>query len=181
MTSFETHRQSFADQLPDLTIMAAAAFRYLDPEARAEAIQNTLALAWKAYEALIRQGRGSEGGIIKSCLWYSIRQTRAGRKAEGESRAKDVHKNAHRGRVSFEHAELKHFASDDTPIPDQVSFRLDVPAFLSTLTDRQRRMAELLMMGNTTSEVAREVGVTPGRVSQFRSEFLELITVFMAG
>lgn len=181
MTSFETQRDAFANQIPELTSMASAAFRHLDPEARAEAVQNTLALAWKAYEALIRQGRGSEDGIIKSCLWYSIRQTRAGRKAEGESRAKDVHKNAHRGRVSFEHAELKHFASDDTPIPEIVSFRIDVPAFLGTLTDRQRRMAELLMMGNTTSEVAREIGVTPGRVSQFRSEFYELFTVFMAG
>jgi hypothetical protein len=180
MTSFETQRDAFAGQIAELTCMASAAFRHLDPEARAEAVQNALALAWKAYEALARQGRGDEAGIIKSCLWYSIRQTRAGRKAEGESRAKDAYKNARKGRVRFERAELNHFVGDETPIPDQVSFRLDVPAFLATLTDRQRHMAEDLMAGETTSSVAERYGVTPGAVSQFRTRFKHLFDSFMA-
>jgi len=162
--------------------MAAAAFRDLDPEAKEEAVQNTLALAWKSFRALILQGRAGEAGILRSVLWYSIRQTRVGRmlRASDNTKHKDVFVNAKRGRVKFIRSELNHFVSDDTPIPDAVSFRMDVPTFLATLTDRQHRMAEDLMTGETTSTVAEVYGVTPGAVSQFRTRFKKLLLAFMA-
>jgi hypothetical protein len=181
MTHLDTARAAFAALVPDLTRMAKAQFRDLDPDAREEAAQNSLALAWKAYHALAEQGRGDEPGIIKSCLWYSIRQTRAGRKVDGESRAKDAYKYAKRGRVRFEHAELGQFVADTTPVPDAVSFRLDIPAFLATLGDRQRRLAEALMAGETTSAAARRFGVTPSAISQFRVSFKTRFEVYMAG
>lgn len=181
MTTFETHTHTFTNLLSEMGRMAAAAFRHLDPESREEAVQNCLALAWKAFHSLIEQGRADEPGILKSCLWYSIRQTRAGRRAEGESRARDVHKNARRGRVQFERVELKHFVSDETPVPEAVAFRIDVPAFLAKLSDRQQRMAESLMEGSTTSEVAATFGVTPSAVSQFRTRFKELFEEYLAG
>ncbi len=181
MTTFETHRQSFARHVAELHRMAAAQFRHLDPEAMQEAVQNTLALAWKAFLALILKGRAGEDGILKSCLWYSIKQTKAGRKVDGESRAKDAYKHARKGRVGLERADLRNFVSDDTPVPDAVSFRIDLPNFLATLTDRQQRMAEVLMTGETTTAVADQFGVTPGAVSQFRTRFKELFEVFMAG
>lgn len=181
MNTSETHSSTFTALLPEMQRMAAAAFRHLDPEAREEAIQNCLALTWKAYLSLTEQGRADEPGVLKSCLWYSIKQTRAGRRAEGESRAKDAYKNARRGRVRFETVELRHFVSDETPVPDAVSFRIDVPAFLATLNDRQRRMAESLMEGSTTGEVATTYGVTPGAVSQFRTRFKKLFEAYLAG
>ena len=181
MTAFETHTHTFTALLPEMQRMAAAAFRHLDPEAQEEAVQNTLALTWKAFHALIEQGRADEPDIVKSCLWFSIKQTRVGRKVEGESRAKDIHKNSHRGRAKFEMVELTQFVSDEAPVPDQVSFRIDVPAFLATLSDRQQRMAEALMNGSTTSEVADTFKVTASAVSQFRTRFKELFEVYMAG
>jgi hypothetical protein len=181
MTTFETHRNTFTHLLPEILHLAAVAFRYLDPESQEEAVQNCIVLTWKAFLALIEQGRADDPGLIKSCLWYSIRQTRVGRRAEGESRAKDVHKNARRGRVQFQWTDLRHLVSDQTPVPEAVSFRLDVPAFLGTLSDRQRRMAESLLEGSTTSEVATTFGVTPGAVSQFRNRFKQLYEAFMAG
>lgn len=180
MTTFETHRQSFARHVAELHRMAASHFLHLGREAREEAVQNVLALAWKAFHALILKGRADEPGILKSVLWYSIKQTRAGRKVDGESRAKDAYKNARRGRVQFERADLRHFVGDDTPVPDAVSFRIDVPAFLATLSDRQQRMAEVLMTGETTTAVAHQFGVTPGAVSQFRVRFKELFELFLA-
>lgn len=182
MNNFDTHRDDFATLLPQLECMAAAAFRYLDPEARQEAVQNAICLTWHAYHNLIEKGRGEEEGIIKSCLWYSIKQTRAGRTVPsgGETKPKDAFAYAKKGRVRFESVQLKHFVSDDTPIPDVVSFRVDVPAFLSTLSDRQQRMAEDLMSGMKTGECAKKYGVTAGAVSQFRVRFKELFETFMA-
>jgi hypothetical protein len=184
MQNIDTFKNTFTCLLPDLTRMAKAAFRDLDPEAREEAVQNTLALTWRSYHALIEQGRADEPGVLKSVLWYSIKQTRMGRTLPGTGEAekpRDVYRNAKRGRVRFEHVELRHFVADDTPIPDAVSFRIDVPAFFGTLSDRQQRMAEDLMTGETTSAVAGKYGVTPGAVSQFRTRFKELFETFMAG
>jgi hypothetical protein len=59
-----------------------------------------------------------------------------------------------------------------TPVPDQVAFRLDFPAWLNTLSDRDRRVVEDLMQGERTLDVARKHGLSPGRVSQLRREFL---------
>jgi hypothetical protein len=182
MSNFNTLRDTFTCLLPDLTSMAAAAFRYLDPEAREEAVQNTLALTWHAFIALIEKGRGDEPGIIKSVLWFSIKQTRAGRTVPsgGESKPKDAFTYSKKGRVRFEKIDLRYFVSDDTPVPEVVSFNVDVPAFFETLNDRQRRMAEDLMAGESTSAVAAKYKVTPGAVSQFRTRFKELFDVFMA-
>jgi hypothetical protein len=56
-------------------------------------------------------------------------------------------------------------------VPDQVSFRLDFPAWLQTRTDRDRRMVEDLLAGECTGDVAARYGLTAGRVSQLRREF----------
>ena len=51
---------------------------------------------------------------------------------------------------------------------DQAIFRLDFDAWLSTLTDRKRRMAAYLAAGHETGVVARMLGVTAAAVSQSR-------------
>ena len=58
-----------------------------------------------------------------------------------------------------------------TPVPDQVAFRLDFPAWLNTLSDRDRRVVEDLLASERTGAVARKHGLSPGRVSQLRREF----------
>lgn len=59
-----------------------------------------------------------------------------------------------------------------TPVPDQVSFRLDFTAWLATLTDRDRRLICDLMLGERTADVAGKHGLSAGRVSQLRREFM---------
>src|SRR5262249_28823513 len=58
-----------------------------------------------------------------------------------------------------------------TPVPDQVAFRLDFPAFLQTLTDRDRQMARALAAGHAAKHVADQFGLTPGRVTQLRQQW----------
>jgi len=182
MKSFEKLRNTFANLVPEMTRIANAAFHDLEPDAREEAVQNTLALTWKSYHTLIQQGRGSDTGIIRSVLWYSIRRTKVGRTmlGTGDKIPRCVFDYAMKSRVKFEKIDVRHFVSDTTPIPDAVSFRIDVPDFLSTLSHRQQRMAQELIAGETTSAVAAMLKVTPGAVSQFRVRFKELFDTYMA-
>ena len=57
-----------------------------------------------------------------------------------------------------------------TPVFEQVWFRIDFPAWLRRLSPRDRRAAKSLAMGNTTTDVARQLDVSAGRVSQLRRE-----------
>lgn len=184
MTAFETHRSQFAALVIELTRMAVASLRrvYHDPDAMEEAVQNSLALTWQSYHALIEQDRAGDPGIIKSILWYSLKQTRAGRalSRSGNTNAKDATTAARTGKVRFESVDLRQFESDSTPIPERVAFRIDLPKFLGTLNDRQRDMADDLMAGERTQDVAKKYDVTPGAVSQFRNRFKDLLEAYLA-
>ena len=46
--------------------------------------------------------------------------------------------------------------------------RLDLTAWLGTLSKRNRLIAKALSMGETTGDVARRYALSPGRVSQLR-------------
>jgi len=59
------------------------------------------------------------------------------------------------------------------PVPDIVAFRCDFPAWLNTLSRRDRRIAEFLSLGNRTTDVAKRFNVSAGRVSQLRRELAE--------
>lgn len=57
-----------------------------------------------------------------------------------------------------------------TPVPEQACFRVDFPAWLERLNERERRIAQALAASYSTSEVAEEHGLSLGRVSQLRRE-----------
>jgi hypothetical protein len=181
MTTINTLHEKFVRELPELEVMGRAWFRGLGAEARDEAIQNTTALAWRYWLRLGENDRADEPGLLRSVWWYALKQTRVGRtitRGEGK-RGKgrhDVYDRTHG--TTVEHLDFNMFVGDSTPIPDQVAFRLDFPAFLNTLNDRQRAMAMDLASGMTTTEVARKNGVTPAAVSQFRNRFRMLLERF---
>src|SRR5262249_60029868 len=58
-----------------------------------------------------------------------------------------------------------------TPVPAQVAFRLDFPRWRSGFGPRARAVLDALAAGGRTNEVARELGLSPARVSQMRREF----------
>ena len=82
--------------------------------------------------------------------------------------------------MEFEDIGLDQFVTDTTPIPDAVSFRIDIPALFATLKQRQRELAEDLMSGMSTGEAAKKHKVTPGAISQFRARFKCLFDEFFA-
>jgi hypothetical protein len=58
-----------------------------------------------------------------------------------------------------------------TPIPDQVQFRIDFPAWLGTLTARERRIVREMSQNERTFDIAKRFEVSPARISQLRHEF----------
>ena len=59
-----------------------------------------------------------------------------------------------------------------TPPDEQCAFRIDFPAWRATHAERDRRLLDDLMLGERTLDVAGKYGLSPGRVSQLRREFL---------
>jgi hypothetical protein len=58
-----------------------------------------------------------------------------------------------------------------SPVPDQVSFRLDFPRWRGGYSQRDQGIIDELMVGERTGAVAGRHGLSPARVSQLRREF----------
>ncbi len=121
-----------------------------------------------------------KAAFAKQFVRFAIRQTRAGRTPQDCPRKKDVLAPRWVGPTRMADFAPDQFVARSTPIPDAVSFRVDVPAFFETLSDRQRRMAVDLAMGMTTTDAAAKYTLSPGRISQFRREFKTLFDAFFA-
>lgn len=63
--------------------------------------------------------------------------------------------------------------NDVTPMPEQVVFRIDWPAFMNSLSERDRELMYFLGLGNSNQDAASEFGLSPGRVSQLRKGWAE--------
>jgi len=169
----------FVALLPVILRYAAPAFNTLGPEAKAEAIQATVANACVAYARLVE--RGKEGLAFATVLArYAVAQVRSGRQVGGRLNIKDVSSGYAQRRKQFNVSRLDRFdpaegcwkevtlADDKWPILDQVAFRCDFPAWLKSLPRRHREIAQALAAGERATDVARRFGVSLARISQLR-------------
>jgi hypothetical protein len=166
----------FLQILPRVEVHAGVVFRRIRcGQARQDAVAETVALAFKFFLAALARGKDPLA-FPSAIATFAARQVRCGRRLCG-TRTGDV------GSVA---AAIRHGVWADnvldghqdaladntvTPIPDQVAFRLDFPAWLGTRTQRDREMVGALMAGGRTKDVAERFGLTEGRVSQLRQEF----------
>jgi hypothetical protein len=136
--TIETLHETFTRRLPELEAMALARFRGIGPEARQEAVQNTTALAWMYWLRLAEAGRADDDGLLTSVWWYAMKQTRTGRTINrGDGMDGKRRRDAYdRQSAPIQHLDFNYFVGDSTPIPDQVAFRLDLPRFFETLSER---------------------------------------------
>jgi hypothetical protein len=174
-------QQEFLSMLPAICSVAQHAFRGLRSDVREEAVQEVTAHAFIAFTRLVQQGRKhlAFGTVLGH---YAVAQYLAGRRtgsrlnshdvmAPGQSRCRvesldefDPHQNEWRAALVEDTC---------TPVPDQASFRIDFPNWLSGLGSRPRAVAQSLAASYTTREVADQHGISPGRVSQLRRELHE--------
>ena len=71
-------RARFEERFPELQNKARAYFADYKPEAKDEAVANSLFLTWHHFTGLIKNGKADDQ-LLTSTFYYSCRQTRSGR------------------------------------------------------------------------------------------------------
>ena len=174
----------FQALLPRVELHARVFFRQVRcPDRKQDAINETVALAWQWFVRLTEQGK--DASQFPSALAdFAARRVHSGRRLCGQEKANDVLSPAAQRRRGFTVSPLPQGSSllgnvfDEaladntvTPVPDQVIFRLDWPAWLRTRTNRDRRIIGDMALSERTHVLARKFGISPGRVSQLRQEY----------
>jgi hypothetical protein len=171
---------------PRIELHGRIYFRYVRcPHQKDDAIAEMVALSWYWYVRLAQ--RGKDASRFPSTLaTFAARAVRAGRRVCGRERSRDVLSPTAQRYHCFVVERLPDFSTlgdnpltealrdnTQTPPPEQVAFRLDFPAWMTTRSERDRRLAEDLMTGERTLDVSAKFGLTQGRISQLRRDFYE--------
>jgi hypothetical protein len=175
-------QSTFELLLPRIVTVAAFAFRGLRcPHRRADAVQETVALAWLGFLRAVRRGKDPRAFAGPLAL-YATRHVRAGRLLCGSDSAADALAPRAQFRHGFTTRPFSEFRAGHptaealaenttTPPPDQAAFRLDFPRWRRGYDARDRTLIDELMIGERTGDVAGRHRLSPGRVSQKRRQF----------
>ena len=167
----------YAKMLPSIKRHARIAFRYLNPEAKQEAVQNVLANTWEALVGLARRGK-LDKAFPSVLANFAEKQTRDHRITGGHLDVKDVlspycqaKKNVKVERLDkYDRVnecwydpedcchELLAESRNATPA-DLAASRIDFSDWLASLPCRHRRIAQYLSLGNRTSDAAKKFKV----------------------
>jgi hypothetical protein len=170
------HQEQFLGMLPLIRSRASRAFRKLDPESREDLIEEVVASAYCSFVRLARQGKASMA-YATPLANFAIRQAISGRRVGAKSRLYDVtspfarsSRGIHVERLDDEQGGLLATLIDGRRASpaDIAAARIDVASWFHKMSDSHRRIAQALAMGDTTSEVARQFGLSSARVSQIR-------------
>jgi hypothetical protein len=185
--------------MPRVERHARVVFRGRSPADREEAVAEAVATAYVAYRRLRSRGLDPARDFPSAIATFAALHVKDGRHVGGHSSSKDVlspkAQRRHRFKVvslpvttRHSHDELcseiggqhridafEERLQDDTqtPIPDQVAFRCDFPAWTKTRTRRERSIIRMLGLDHKAGAVARSFGLSPGRISQLRRDFHE--------
>jgi hypothetical protein len=174
-----------ASVLPRVLAHGRVYFRHLrSPELKEEYVAEMVALTWKWHLRLAERGKDATR-FPTALATFAARAVRSGRKLTGMDRAKDVLSPQAQQRKGFAVGKLPDCSALDgsplaealhdntrTPPDEQCAFRIDFPAWRATHAERDQRVLDDLMLGERTLDVAGKHGLSPGRVSQLRREFL---------
>ena len=182
----------FLAMLPQIRRQAAMAFRGLGAELREELTQEVIANAYRAFRRLIQEGKQAVAFSTPLAL-YAIRQVRAGRRVGCRLNSLDILSgNARRTRglivesldqLDPKSGTLNHLLIEDRRAgpAETAAARIDVRAWLCTLSKQHRRIAKSLALGESTSAAAQKFGLSSARISQLRSWFRQHWQSFQAG
>jgi hypothetical protein len=175
---------AFVAALPKILNVATYRFRHVAcHDTREDRVCETVALCWVWFVRLVQKGRNPDT-FMTALANYGATAVHSGRCACGMEKAKDVLSRRcqrRRGlRVSTlpdarrgEYVEIEEALHDNaqTPVPDQVQFRIDFPAWTHRLPEVKRRLVEMLALGHRTKDLATMFRLSEARISQLRKEF----------
>jgi hypothetical protein len=178
MTSWQAR---FLQLLPRIRSQAQSRFRHLAPEAREEATAEVIASALVSYARLVALGR-EDRAYATTLVRYAVAQFRAGRRVGCRLNGQDVLSEYGQQKTGVSLKRLDCFdkrsgdwhelvVEDKHSTPAEVATtRVDFAAWLESLPERTRHVAETLATGEATGRVARIFGCSASRVSQLRRE-----------
>lgn len=184
-------RASFLRMLPLICRCARHAFRGLTDDNFDDAVQEVIANTLVAYARLVGQGR-ADAASATSLARFAVAQYWEGRRVGTRLNVQDVTSDYCQRRKRVKVESLDHWdahdqewkealVEDKTVTPaDLAASRLDVPAWLDSLSARTRKIAEALAMGESTGYVARTFSISAARVSQLRRELQDSWRAFHA-
>jgi hypothetical protein len=176
-------RRSFLQCLPQIMAVAGYAFRRHRFEEREERIAEAVAWTWVLFVRVQRRGKNPKE-FPTAVAKFAVKYVQKGRLL-GQSRnstelytALSASENC-RGPVSLNEldphtctpwkeilVESRAFSPADT-----AAARIDLNAWLDSLSPRDRRLAERLATGERTGHIARAFRLSPARISQLRDQF----------
>jgi hypothetical protein len=191
----EALQSHFLEIMPRVETHARIYFRHLRcPGRRDDAVAETVAIAWKWFLRLHQRGKDARA-FASALATHAARHVRCGRRLCGQERAGDamspLAQRRHgfgveflsppdyyrgslysdpngQGRIDAFEERMR----DDTrgPVPEQAAFRIDYPAWVSRLGERDRGIVGDMTLDLGTTEIASRHSVSPARISQMRRE-----------
>jgi hypothetical protein len=174
-------RARFEERFTELQRKAKAYFVDYKPEAKDEAVANSLFLTWHHFAALVDAGKADDP-LLTSTFYFSCRQTRSGRmmRAVKGNKSRELWEQARKnGEVILSGVDLDAYVSKRSTVLDIVAFRMDTRAWLDSLTEHQRQRAMDLAEGHGTKELAQRWNVSASAVSLYRCQLNESYERFM--
>jgi hypothetical protein len=170
--------------LPRIVRHGQVYFRHVRcPFQKEDCIAEMVAFSWVWYLRLVERGK-DPAAFVSALAGYAARAVRRGRRVCGQEKAKDALSPVAQQRHHFVVEPLPDCSTPSSnlladairenarsPVPDQVCFRQDFPAWRSSRSERDRRLIDDLMVGERALAVADRYGLSPGRISQLRREF----------
>jgi hypothetical protein len=170
----------FAAMLPQIEAYARRAFRACHRELQDELVAAVVADCCVAYARLVELGREADA-FPTTLAGYAIRRIGAGICVGSSRNQYDVSSRYSQLRTGVQ-METLHWRDRDSDWnellvedrrsspADIAALRVDVAAWIGTLSVRDRAIALLLAVGERTCDVAQKFGLTSGRIAQLRRE-----------
>jgi hypothetical protein len=178
--------------LPQLQRHGRIYFRSARSDRRADLVAETVALAWRWFVRLAERGKDPTRFAVMLAS-YAAKAVKCGRRVTGQEPGRDVLSPLAQMRRCFVVSTLPEFSTlsgnplaealqdnIQSPVDEQPAFRLDFPAWLESLGNRNKSIAQDMALGHRTRELADTYGLSPGRVSQLRREFQQAWEQFTA-
>lgn len=183
--------ETFLAMLPAIRRQARIAFRDEPVEMREDLVEEVVANTCVAFVRLVERGRADKA-FPSALARYAIAQIRDGRRVGNQLNVRDILSPYAQRKKCLRVERLDRFdeqegvwkevlVEDRTTTPAELAAsRIDFPAFLKTLSRRDRRIAEDLAAGETTGRVARKFRLSAARISQLRRELQQAWQAFHA-
>lgn len=192
--STTTLQNEFLSVLPRIELHARISFRDVRcPARKDDLIQETVAIAWESFQRTSQQGKDPTT-FVSAIARYAVLHVRNHRNLCGTEKSKDAMSKLGQHRSGFTTlslsggCEMDHFNWEDalrdnsqTPIPEQVVFRVDFPRWLSSMQDREQQLVGQFLLGESNHVLAQRFGISRGRISQLRRELYESWQQFCDG